>query len=106
MPLSYPEAATGGVLQETMCLEILQNSQENTCAEVSFLSVIFFSFFPCEFCEISNNTFFTEHLWATDSGDQEACELSVELHRSSHCRCSETKGVLNIFAKFTGRLQS
>ena len=28
---------------------------------------------------------------------------SVELHRSSHQRCSKTKGVLNIFAKFTGK---
>ena len=24
--------------------------------------------FPCEFCEISKNTFFTEHLWTTVSG--------------------------------------
>ena len=24
--------------------------------------------FSCEFCEISKNTFFTEHLRATDSG--------------------------------------
>ena len=23
---------------------------------------------PCEFCEISKGTFFTEHLWATASG--------------------------------------
>ena len=23
--------------------------------------------FPCEFCEVSRNTFFTEHLWATTS---------------------------------------
>ena len=23
--------------------------------------------FPCEFCKISKNTFFTEHLWATAS---------------------------------------
>ena len=23
--------------------------------------------FPCEFCEISKNTFFTEHIWATAS---------------------------------------
>ena len=34
-----------------MFLEISQNSQENTC----------------EFCEISKNTFFTEHVWATAS---------------------------------------
>ena len=32
-------------------LEISQNSRENTC----------------EFCEISKNTFFTEHLWTTAS---------------------------------------
>ena len=31
------EAATEGVLYEKMFLEILQNSQENTCAKVSFL---------------------------------------------------------------------
>ena len=23
--------------------------------------------FPCQFCQISKNTFFTEHLWATAS---------------------------------------
>ena len=31
------EAATGGVLQEKVFLEISLNSQENTCARVSFL---------------------------------------------------------------------
>ena len=33
----------------------------------------------------------------------EAFELSVELHRSSHRRCSKRKSVLNIFVKFTGK---
>ena len=33
----------------------------------------------------------------------EAFELSVKLHRSSQQRYSKTKGVLNIFVKFTGR---
>ena len=33
----------------------------------------------------------------------EAFETLVELHRSSQQRCSKTKGVLNIFAKFTGK---
>ena len=33
----------------------------------------------------------------------EGFELSVELHRSSYRRCCKTKGVLNIFAKFTGK---
>ena len=32
-----PEAATRGVLCKKVFLEILQNSQENTCARVSFL---------------------------------------------------------------------
>ena len=60
-----PEAATGGVLWEKVFLEILQNSQENTCARVSFLinACNFFKketltqVFSCEFCEISKNTF-------------------------------------------------
>ena len=62
-----------------MFLEISQNSQENTCARVSFsiklrkacnfikketLAQVFF----CEFCEISRNNFFTEHLRMTASG--------------------------------------
>ena len=34
-------------------LDVSQNSQENTCAGVCF--------FSCEFCEISETTFFTEH---------------------------------------------
>ena len=32
----------------------------------------------------------------------EAFESLVELYRSSHRRCSKTKGILIIFAKFTG----
>ena len=64
---------------EKVFLEILQNPQENTCARVLFLiklqayaynfikketlaQVFFF-----EFCEISKNTFFTEHFWTTAS---------------------------------------
>ena len=61
-------------------LQFSQNSQENTCVRVSFLiklqaSVYNFikketlaQLFSCEFCEISKNTFFTGHLWATASG--------------------------------------
>ena len=48
-------------------LEISHNSQENTCARVSFLIKLACNFikkdsltqvFSCEFCEISKNTFF------------------------------------------------
>ena len=62
-----------------MLLEISQSSQENTRARVLFLNKVagacnfvkketLVQVFPCEFCEISKNTFFTEHLWVTASG--------------------------------------
>ena len=62
-----------------LSLEILQNSQESTCAGVYFLLKLQASacnsikkqtlaqVFSCEFCEIFKNTFFTEHLQATAS---------------------------------------
>ena len=37
IPLYTTEAATRGVLWKKVFLEISQNSQENTCATVSFL---------------------------------------------------------------------
>ena len=68
------EAATAGVLLEKVFLEISQSSQENTCTRVSFLIKLqalgcnfikketLAQAFSCEFCEISKNTFFIEHL--------------------------------------------
>ena len=54
---------------EKLFLEISQNSEENTCARVSACNFIkketLALVFSCEFCEISKNIFFTEHLWAT-----------------------------------------
>ena len=62
-----------------MFLKISQNSQEKTCARVSFSIKLqaqacnyikkesLAQVFPCEICEISKNTFFIEHLWATAS---------------------------------------
>ena len=62
-----------------MFLEVSQNSQENTCARVSFLIKLqaeacnFIKketqaqVFSCEFCEISKNTFSTEQLRTTAS---------------------------------------
>ena len=38
-------------------LQILQNSQENTCARASFLETLA-PVFSCEFCEISKIPFF------------------------------------------------
>ena len=62
-----------------MFLEVWQNSEENTCARISFLKKLqasVYNFiknetlaqvFSCEFCEIYKNTIFTEHVWATAS---------------------------------------
>ena len=50
-------------------LEISQNSRKNTSFRVSFLIKFFIEketlaqVFSCEFCEISKNAFFIEHLW-------------------------------------------
>ena len=67
---SWPDAATVGVLWKKVFLEISQNSQENTCARVSFLiklqalacnfikKEILTQVFSGEFCETSKNTFF------------------------------------------------
>ena len=52
------ETANGGVVLEKVFREISQNSQENTCARVSFLIKLQAS---------SKNTFFTENLWTTAS---------------------------------------
>ena len=66
----YTEAATGSVLWKKVFLKIPQNSQENTCARVSFLiklqsgglqiyqKEILKQVYSCEFCEIFKNTFF------------------------------------------------
>ena len=53
-------------------LEISHNSQENTCARVSYLikfikKETLAQMFSSEFCGISKNTLFTEHLRATAS---------------------------------------
>ena len=77
--MKLTEAVTRGVLCKKVFLEISQNSQENTCARVSFLIKLqaetcnfikketLAQVFSCEFCEISKNTFFIEHFWTTAS---------------------------------------
>ena len=60
-----PEAVAQRCSVKKVFLEILQNSQENTCARVSiFIKLQAFikiealaQVFSCEFCEISKNTF-------------------------------------------------
>ena len=79
--------------------------------------------FSCEFSEISKNTFFTKHLWATTSKLKIKFYLSVaniastfppnsnstfivfldRFPKAVTGRCSLKKCVLKIFAKFTGK---
>ena len=72
-------------------LEISQNSQENTCARDSFLIKFqacnfikkesLAQVFSCEFCEISKDNFFTEHLRTTASGLK---EVFLKYHRANY----------------------
>ena len=63
-----PEAATTGVLLERKFLNISQSSQENTCTRAFFLKKeTLAQAFSCEFCEISENAFFTDQLLTTAS---------------------------------------
>ena len=71
---ALPEAVARMCSVKEVLLEILQNSQENICTRVSFLikfqaeacnfikKETLARVFSCEFCEISKNTFFIEHL--------------------------------------------
>ena len=63
-----PEAATGRGLLERKLLKISQNSQENTCARVSFFKKESLAqAFSCEFYEILRTPFFIEQLLTTAS---------------------------------------
>ena len=53
--MACSEAATRAVLCKKVFLKISQNSQENTCARVSFTGALS-QVFSCEFCQISKNT--------------------------------------------------
>ena len=64
--------------KKKVLLEILQKWQEKTFVRVFFNKVLslrcnftkketLVQVFSCEFCAISKNNFFTEHIWATAS---------------------------------------
>ena len=61
--LKLPGAVAQRCSVKKVFLRISQNSQESTCARVSFLiKLTLTQAFSCEFREMSKNTFFTEHL--------------------------------------------
>ena len=62
------EAATDGVPWKKLFLKIAQNSQENICARRPFIKKeTLTEVFSLEFCALSKNNFFTEHLGTTAS---------------------------------------
>ena len=82
-----------------MFIEISQNSQESTCARVSFLLNLqaeacnfikketLAQVFSCEFWEISKNNFFTtEHLWAIASVSDMYCKRLRIFHKTFFSR--------------------
>ena len=88
---AFTGATTGCILFLEKCS---QNSQEKVCVRGCKKETLA-QVFSCEFSKISKNTFFTEHR-------PDDC-LCFQLFRSSHRRCSMKKGVLENFAKFTGK---
>ena len=72
-------------------LKILQNSQENTCARVSFLIILQMP--PANF----KNTFFTEHHWTTPSVDWEG------IHHPSQSSLILTLFRMGLFGSADGR---
>ena len=56
-----PEAVVRRCPVKKVFLKISKNSQENTCARVSFL-IKLGQVFSCEFCEIFKNTFLKKHI--------------------------------------------
>ena len=75
LPLT-PEAATRGVLRN-----FTKFTGKGLCQSLFFKKATMAQVFSFEFCDISKNTFFTEHLWTT---------ASVTLHISRYC-CARTR---------------
>ena len=57
-----PEAVFRRCFVKKVFFEILQNSQENTCARVSFLKRLWHRCFSVNFAKFLRTPFFTEHL--------------------------------------------
>ena len=71
------EAATGGSVRKGVLRNVAKFTGKHLCQSLLLTKLqagvlhneTLAQVFPCEFCEISKNTFFTEHLLATASGD-------------------------------------
>ena len=83
--IEYVTFIDRSIHQEVFCkkvfLKISQNSLENTGVRVSFLvKLTLAQVLSCEFCEISINTFLTEHLWAIASAGLDIVILRIILN--------------------------
>ena len=115
--LKVTEAATGGALckkrkfrkihRKTLVPEPFFNKAQacNFIKKETLAQV-----FSCEFWNISKNTFFTEHIRTTASGESFKIIIqspylhrSINLYRSSRPEVFCKRGVLRKFAKFTGK---
>ena len=79
LSILHSEVVTQRCSVKKVFLEILQNSQENTCARVCFSvncrhntcnfikKEALAQAFSCEICKVSIKPFLTEHLWAAAS---------------------------------------
>ena len=107
------EAATGCVLYKNVLLEILQNSQENTCATVSFFIKLhteacnfiknetLSQAFSCEFCKISKSTFFTKH-FRTTASEKWLFSYLIRIHTCFFCASNFTYAVkLKLYREFS-----
>ena len=80
-----------------MFWETSQDSQENRPEACNFIKTETLAYVvSCEFCEISKNNFFTEHIWATASA---TCR-----HKSSEEHIFSKIVSLLLKNKFYGRL--
>ena len=77
-----------------LCLSLFFNS--NFIKKESLAQIFF-----CEFCEISKNTFFTEHLWATAFECLRSRGQTINRNSRPEVFCK--KGVLGNFANFVHR---
>ena len=90
--------SSGGVQQKKVLFEILQNSQENTCAGVNFIKKgTPAQVFSCEYCEISKNIF----CCSTQESKGTIKTFFVKLSMISSMISSNTVNICLIYIIFT-----
>ena len=94
------EATTGGVLQEKVFLENSKLTGKHLCQSLFFQTLTRVLF--CEFCEISKNTFFTEHLWTTASINKKTEKVVKCKYSNTH----KTPDIIKVFMPVRKKLSN